>query len=69
MGVWFATTFPGDILAGWLGGFWSGMAKPQFFLMIAGIAVLAGAAIWAAGPALNSVFEKHEQVAQRPPTA
>ena len=38
MGVWFATTFPGDILAGWLGGFWSSMGKPQFFLMIASIA-------------------------------
>jgi hypothetical protein len=22
MGVWFAATLPGDILAGWLGGFW-----------------------------------------------
>ena len=35
MGVWFATTLPADILAGYLGGFWSGMAKPAFFLMIA----------------------------------
>jgi POT family proton-dependent oligopeptide transporter len=60
MGVWFATTFPGDILAGWLGGFWSSMGKPQFFLMIAGIAALAGAALWAASPALNSILEKSE---------
>jgi POT family proton-dependent oligopeptide transporter len=57
MGVWFATTFPGDILAGWLGGFWSSMGKPQFFLMIASIAALAGASIWAASPALKSAFE------------
>src|SRR5712691_1440545 len=35
MGVWFATTLPADILAGFLGGFWSSMAKPDFFLMIA----------------------------------
>ena len=34
MGFWFAATLPGDILAGFLGGFWSTMAKPDFFLMI-----------------------------------
>jgi POT family proton-dependent oligopeptide transporter len=47
MGVWFATTLPGDILAGFLGGFWSSMAKPKFFLLIALIAVLASIVIWA----------------------
>ena len=35
MGVWLATTFPADILGGWLGGFFSTMAKPHFFLMMA----------------------------------
>jgi POT family proton-dependent oligopeptide transporter len=47
MGFWFAATLPGDILAGFLGGFWSTMAKPDFFLMIASIAALGSAAIWA----------------------
>jgi POT family proton-dependent oligopeptide transporter len=47
MGVWFATTLPADILAGFLGGFWSRMAKPDFFLMIAVIPASAGAAMWA----------------------
>ncbi len=46
MGVWFATTLPADILAGYLGGFWSSMAKDHFFLMIASIAALASVAIW-----------------------
>jgi proton-dependent oligopeptide transporter, POT family len=46
MGVWFATTLPADILAGYLGGFWSRMAKPDFFLMIAVIPALAGAAMF-----------------------
>ena len=46
MGIWFATTLPGDILAGFLGGFWSSMAKPKFFLMIAMVAALASVAIW-----------------------
>ena len=42
MGVWLATSFTGNFLAGWLGSFWSSMDKPMFFLMIAAIAALAG---------------------------
>jgi proton-dependent oligopeptide transporter, POT family len=47
MGAWFAATLPADILAGYLGGFWSWMAKEDFFLMIAAIAALASVALWA----------------------
>ncbi len=47
MGVWLATSFTGNFIAGWLGSFWSSMDKMMFFLMIAGIATLAGAAILA----------------------
>jgi proton-dependent oligopeptide transporter, POT family len=46
MGVWLATSFIGGFLAGWLGTFWSRMGKPEFFLMIAAIAALAGATIF-----------------------
>jgi POT family proton-dependent oligopeptide transporter len=46
MGVWFATTLPADVLAGYLGGFWSSMAKANFFLMIALIAALGSIALW-----------------------
>jgi POT family proton-dependent oligopeptide transporter len=46
MGVWLATSFVGNFLAGWLGSFWSSMDKEQFFLMIAAVAALAGVAIW-----------------------
>jgi len=56
MGLWFATTLPGDILAGWLGGFWSTTDKSRFFLMIAGVAALAGAALWGASAALRPVL-------------
>ena len=38
MGVWLATSFVGNFIAGWLGSFWSSMDKPTFFLMIAGVA-------------------------------
>jgi POT family proton-dependent oligopeptide transporter len=44
MGAWFATTLPADILAGYLGGFWSTLPKTAFFLMIAAVAALAAVA-------------------------
>ncbi len=53
MGVWFATTLPADVLAGFLGGFWSSMAKANFFLMIALIAAVASVALWAASQAVQ----------------
>ena len=56
MGVWFAATLPGDILAGYLGGFWSSLTKDNFFLLIAAIAGLAGAALWAAGYILQPML-------------
>jgi POT family proton-dependent oligopeptide transporter len=47
MGVWLATIFVGNFLAGYLGSFWSTMHKPAFFVMIAAIAFAAGVTIWA----------------------
>ncbi len=45
MGLWFAATLPADIFGGFLGGFWTTMAKPHFFIMLAGVAGLATAAL------------------------
>jgi len=42
MAVWLGTSFGGNLLAGFLGSYWSAMAKPAFFLMITAIAALAG---------------------------
>jgi POT family proton-dependent oligopeptide transporter len=47
MGVWLATSFTGNFLAGYLGSFWSVMAKGSFFMMIFVIAALAGLVILA----------------------
>jgi POT family proton-dependent oligopeptide transporter len=58
MGLWLAASFPGEILGGWLGGFWSSMEKANFFLMIGGIATAAGTAMLALSPALRSVFDE-----------
>ena len=62
MGLWLAASFPGDVLGGWLGGFWSTMEKTQFFLMIGAIAAVAGAAVMALNPALRSVFDEPNEV-------
>jgi len=58
MGLWFATTFPGDVLGGFIGGFWSTMPKAHFFALIAAIAAAAGAAVLALNPLLRSVFDR-----------
>jgi proton-dependent oligopeptide transporter, POT family len=47
MGIWLATSFTGNFLAGWLGSLWSRMGKPEFFLMIAAISAFAGVMILA----------------------
>ena len=45
MGVWLATSFLGNFVAGWLGSFWTGMDKRHFFLMLAAIAAAAAVVI------------------------
>jgi POT family proton-dependent oligopeptide transporter len=45
MGVWLGTSFTGGFLSGYIGSFWSRMAKPEFFLLVAGVAALAGVMI------------------------
>jgi POT family proton-dependent oligopeptide transporter len=47
MGVWLANIFLAGLLGGYLGGFWSVMAKGDFFLMLAVIAALAGLVVLA----------------------
>ncbi len=46
MGLWLAANFTGGFLAGYIGGFWSRMTPPEFFLMAAGISALAGVMIF-----------------------
>jgi len=58
MGVWLATSFIGNIVAGYLGSFWSGMAKANFFLMIAAVAIAAGAVIWAFDRPLRTALSR-----------
>jgi len=57
MGMWLATSFIGNLLAGWLGSFWSATDKPSFFLMLACVAALAGAVIFAFNRPLKGILE------------
>jgi LPXTG-motif cell wall-anchored protein len=47
------------LIAGWLGSFWAGMDKTTFFLMIAGIALVAGAVILVFDRPLSKVIRDH----------
>jgi POT family proton-dependent oligopeptide transporter len=58
MGVWLATSFTGNLAAGYIGSYWSGMDKAEFFLMLAVIAALAGAAIAAFNPLLRRMLRE-----------
>jgi POT family proton-dependent oligopeptide transporter len=56
MGVWLATSFAGNFLAGYLGSFWSSMGKIEFFVMLAIISGTASAAIVLLSYPLRSVL-------------
>ena len=58
MGVWLATSFTGNFIAGWLGSFWSSMDKGNFFLMIALIAGAAGVVILAFNRPLRPILKE-----------
>jgi POT family proton-dependent oligopeptide transporter len=58
MGIFLASSFTGNFLSGWLGSFWSTMDKKVFFLMIAGIAMLAGALILAFDRPLRPILKE-----------
>jgi len=57
MGLWLATSFTGNFIAGWLGSFWGTMDKISFFLMLAGIAAFAGVVIFAFNRPLKAILE------------
>jgi POT family proton-dependent oligopeptide transporter len=57
MGVWLATSFTGNFVAGYIGSFWSGMDKADFFLMVAAIAAAAGMVIAAFNPFLRGMLK------------
>ena len=56
MGMWFLSSFFGNILSGYIGMFYSTMSKDGFFIMLAGLGALAGVAIFLVQKPLKSAI-------------
>jgi POT family proton-dependent oligopeptide transporter len=61
MGVWFMSSFFGNYLSGFLGAFWERLPKAVFFLMLTGLGLGAGLAIWLLGRPLERAVAEHEK--------
>jgi len=57
MGLWFITSFTGNQLQGVIGSFFSQMNKVQFFLLCAGLGLVAALLTWAFERPLRSIIE------------
>jgi POT family proton-dependent oligopeptide transporter len=56
MGIWLATSFLGNVAAGWIGSFWSTWSNTGFFLLIAALGVVAAYSIHLAKPVLRPLL-------------
>ncbi len=56
MGMWFLSNFIGNYLTGYLGTFYETMSRDAFFIMLGGLALAAGLAIFALGKPLRSAM-------------
>ena len=57
MGLWFITSFTGNLLQGYIGSYFSLMDKTHFFLLCAAMGGIAGAVTWLFDKPLRSVLE------------
>jgi POT family proton-dependent oligopeptide transporter len=57
MGMWFITSFTGNLLQGYIGSFFSRMDKVSFFLLCAGLAFVASLLTWAFERPLRTIIE------------
>jgi len=64
MGLWFITSFTGNMLQGYIGTFFSVMTKQDFFLLCAAIAAAAGVVTWLFNFPLKPILEA--RIAQTP---
>ncbi len=61
MGVWFLANFIGNYMTGYLGTFYEKMPRNQFFTMLLGIGVVAGAVLFVIGRPLDRIVSKHDR--------
>jgi POT family proton-dependent oligopeptide transporter len=58
MGLWLATGLTGNLMGGWLGGFWSNMHHANFFFLMAALATAAGVVAALLIRPLKSIVER-----------
>jgi POT family proton-dependent oligopeptide transporter len=56
MGIWFSTSFVGNLAAGWLGSLWPHFSHAEFFLLLAAVATVAAGMILLARPYLGGLL-------------
>ena len=66
MGLWFITSFTGNLLEGYIGTFFSTMDKVSFFLLCAALGLLAAVVTWAFDRPLRSILEGEQQMVPTP---
>jgi POT family proton-dependent oligopeptide transporter len=69
MGLWFITSFTGNLLEGYIGSYFSQMDKTHFFLLCSAIGAAAGVVTWLFDRPLRSILEAkpvHAIVAAEP---
>jgi POT family proton-dependent oligopeptide transporter len=59
MGIWLASSFIGNLLAGYLGTFWSSMSPAAFFIMLSAIAALSAGGIMLLGIPMARVLKQN----------
>ena len=57
MGLWFITSFTGNLLEGYIGTYFTTMSKPHFFLLCAGLAAGAAVVTWLFDRPLRATLE------------
>jgi dipeptide/tripeptide permease len=62
MGLWFITSFTGNLLQGYIGSFFSEMDKTHFFLLCAGIGWAAAVITWLFDRPLRPILESQQPV-------
>jgi proton-dependent oligopeptide transporter, POT family len=62
MGVWLMTSFVGNLLQGFIGKYFSVLSKEEFFLLCAGVGLLAGTVFWLFNFPLKAILAHRSQV-------
>ena len=62
--TWFFAGFAGNLLAGWLGLFWSRLSQPAFFALITLTSAVAALLLWLLRPAGQRAEHEHASEAE-----